>query len=173
MNRQVRVHRGEGKSGRTAQDRWSGFAGLAVDLRRLGQFLLLSVAGVSEGGRKLKDDWTFQFSNFSVSFLRCWEQTGSSPRPSPPSLGRRGARPGRAAEPRAARLPGAAAERGAPGATAGGRGRRTEGWTRPPALRPGRARGCGGSLGPAEQRRVPGRGRPASPARHPRPLGRR
>lgn len=103
-----------------------------------------SVRGRAEAERRLD----FSFSNFSVRFLRCWEQTGRSPPRSPSTLGPRGGRQGqqpthapcsRRALPRS-RVSGKAPQ--------GGRGRRAHGWTHPPALRPGRARGCGVSLRP-------------------------
>lgn len=151
--------------GPAEEGQWSGSAWPAAVLPRFGQSLLLSVAGVSAGGRKPKDHWTSP----SQTFLPASSGVGS----------RRGARlgpiphpgPGREAGPE---LPSHAPRICGRGRQAGShrRGRRTDGWTHPPALSLSPARGGGGSQGPGEQRRVPGRGRSASLTRHPRPLGR-
>lgn len=119
-----------------------------------------SVRGRAEAGRPLDS-----FSNFSARFLRCGEPPAPASVQSHTRAG--GGRPGPSFPTTRRASAGAAAE---PGATAGGR--RTDGWTHPPALGLSPARGSGGSLGPGERRRVPGRGRSASLPRHPRPLGR-
>lgn len=107
----------------------------------------------------MKDDWTFPPQTFPPVSSGVESRRGARLGSGPPTLSRQGREA--AAEkpvPRAVRLPGAAAESGEPGATAGsGGGGRTERQTHPRALRPRPgarlpgippARGAAGPAGP-------------------------